>query len=103
MGYPSVCQQQMEKSIITTYNISQLYQKPYPAWDPDYTTTFATRFRLTPLIDDYNPTYIDPDNGRDPYWETEMYNQELLHFQYVQEDIENNNTTFHENPPITHI
>ena len=103
MGYPSVVwQQQMEKVIITTYNNTHLFQKPIPVWDTDYTTTFTTRFRPIPLMDDYNPTYIDPDFGRDPYWDTELYTQDLLQFQYVRDDIEHYNKTAHENPLITH-
>ena len=103
MGYPSVVwQQQMEKATIITYNNTHLFQKPIPVWNPDYTTTFTTRFRPIPLIDDYNPTYINPDYGRDPYWDTEIYNQDLLQFQYVLDDIEHYNKTVHENTPITH-
>ena len=103
MGYPSVVwQQQMEKATIITYNNTHLFQKPIPVWDPDYTTTFTTRFRPIPLIDDYNPTFIDPDYGRAPYWDTEIYNQDLLQFQYVLDDIEHYNKTVHENPQITH-
>ena len=103
MGYPSVVWlQQMEKAIIVTYNNSHLYQKPIPVWDPDYTTTFITRLRPIPLIDDYIPTYIDSDYGRNPSWDTEIYNQDLLQFQYVLDDIEHYKTTVHENPPITH-
>ena len=103
MGYPSVVwQQQMEKATIITYNNTHLFQKPIPVWDPDYTTTFTTRFRPIPLIDDYNPTYIDPDYGRDPYWDTELYNQDSLQFQYVLDVIDLYNRTVHENPPITH-
>ena len=92
----------MDKAIIITYNNTHLFQKPIPPWDHDYTTTFNTRFRPIPLIDDYNPTYIDPDYGRDPYWDTELYNQDLLQFQYVLDDIDHYNRTVHENPPITH-
>ena len=103
MGYPSVVwQQQMEKATIITYNNTHLFQKPIPVWDPDYTTTFTTRFRPIPLIDDYNPTYIDPDYNRDPYWDTELYNQDSLQFQYVLDDIDHYNRTVHKNPPITH-
>ena len=84
MGYPSVVrQEQMEKAIIITYNITHLFQKPIPVWDPDYTTAFTTRFRPIPFVDDYNPTYIDQDYGRDPYWDTELNKQDLLQFQYV--------------------
>ena len=69
MGYPSVVccwQQQMDKTIIITYNDTYLFQKSNPVWDPDYTPTYTTRFRPIPLIDVYNPTYINPDCGRDP-------------------------------------
>ena len=103
MGYPSVVwQQQMEKAIIITYKNTHLFQKLIPFWDPDYTTTFTTRFRFIPLVDDYNPTYTDPDYGRDPYWYPELYNQDLLQFPYVLDDIENYNKTVHGNTPITH-
>ena len=103
MGYPSVVwQQQMEKATIITYNNTHLLQKPIPVWDPDYTSAFTSRFRPIPLVDDYNPTYIDPDYGRDPYWDTELYNQDLLQFQYVIDDIELYNRSVHDNPPITH-
>ena len=54
------------------------------------------------MIDDYNPTFIDPDYGRDPYWDIEIYNQDLLQFQYVLDDIAHYQTTVHESPPITH-
>ena len=91
----------MEKATIVTYNNTHLYQKPIPDWDPYYTATFNTQFIPIPLIDDYNPTYMDPDYGRDPYWDNEIYNQDLLQFQKVINDIEHYNTTVHENPPIT--
>ena len=77
-----------------------MFQKPILVWDPDYTTTFTTRF--IPIVDDYSPTYIDPDYDRDPYWDTELYNQDLLQFQYVLDDVEHYNKTVHKNPPITH-
>ena len=83
-------------------NNTHLFQNPILVWDPDYTATFTSRFRPIPLIDDYNPTYIDPDYGRDPYWDTKIYNQDLLQFQYVIDDIEHYNKTVHENPPVTH-
>ena len=103
MCYPSVVRhQQMEQAIIIAYNNTHLFQKPIPVWVPDYTTTITTRFRPIPLIDDYNPTYIDPDYGRNPYWDTEIYNQDLLQFRYVTDDFEHYNKTVHENPPITH-
>ena len=47
------------------------------------------------------PTYIDPDYGRDPSWDTLIYNQDLLQFQHVLDFIELYNKSAHENPPIT--
>ena len=91
-----------KKPSLFIYNNTHLYQKLIPVWDRDWTTTFRTRFRPIPLIDDYNPTYIDPDYGRDPYRVTEIYTQDLLQFQYVLDDIEHYKTTVHENPPRTH-
>ena len=103
IGYPSnVWQQQMEKAVNITYNNTHWSQKPILVWDPDYKTTFTTRFRPIPSMDEYNPTYIDPDYGRDPYWDTEIYYQELSQFQYALDDIKHYKTTVHENPPITH-
>ena len=59
-----------------------------------------TRFSPIPRIDDYNPTYIDPDYGRDPYWDTAIYNQVLLQFLQVLDDIELYNKPAHENSPF---
>ena len=78
-------------------------QKPSPIWDPGYTTNFTTRFRPIPFIEDYNPTYIiDPDYGRDPHWDTGVYNQDLLQFQQVVDDIELYQGSAYRNPRTTH-
>ena len=99
---PHQTKMSQKTNTIITYNNTHLLQKPIPVWDPDYTSAFTSRFRPIPLVDDYNPTYIDPDYGRDPYWDTELYNQDLLQFQYVIDDIELYNRSVHDNPPITH-
>ena len=39
-----------------------------------------TTIRPVPLIDNYNPYYLDPDFGFDPYWDIQIYNQHYLHF-----------------------
>ena len=79
LRYPSdVWQQQMEKVTFITYSNTHLYQKPNPVWEPDHTTNFTTQFKPIPRIDDYNPTYIDLDYGRDSHWDTETYNQNLI-------------------------
>ena len=40
----------------------------------------TTSTRPIPLIDNYNPYYLDPDFGFDPYWDIQIYNQYHLHF-----------------------
>ena len=55
-----------------------------------------------PLIDNYIPTYIDPEYRRDPYWDTEIYNRYLLQFQHVLDDIELYQRIIDENPPVPH-
>ena len=75
------------KTTLITYKNTHLYQKPVPVRDPGFTISFTTRFKPIPPIDDYNPTYIDPNYGRYPYWDTEINNQVLLQFHYVLDDI----------------
>ena len=46
----------------------------------EYTKNFETQFRPLPSIEDYNPQYIDPDYGKDPYWDEEVYDKQNLQF-----------------------
>ena len=48
--------------------------------DMDYTAAFETRFRPLQLIEGYNPHYIDPEYGVDPYWNISLYDQRILQF-----------------------
>ena len=41
---------------------------------------FEIQFRPLPLIEDYSPQYIDPDYGKDPYWDDELYDKQNLQF-----------------------
>ena len=79
-----------------------MYQITIPVWNPNFTTNFNSQFRPNPLIDDYNPAYINPAYGSDPYWDTELYNQDLLQFQHVLDDIELYKKSANEIPPKTH-
>ena len=95
MGYPSVvCSRWRKLSLL--HITTSICTKIQFLCDTDYTTIFTNRFRPIPLIDDYNPTYFDADYGRDPYWDTENYTQDLLQFQYVLDDIEHYQRTVHE-------
>ena len=79
-GPPSVFwQQQMEKTYIKTYKQVQ-NDRPDRYYDFDYTKDFETQFRVLPLVEDYNPHYIDPEYGNDPYWDHETYDKRTLHF-----------------------
>ena len=92
----------MEKATIVTYNNTHLYQKPIHLWDTDQTTTFTTDSGPFPLsMSTMQPTLTDRDYGRYPYWDTEIYKQHLLQFQYVLDDIEHYQRTVHEDPPLT--
>ena len=73
-----------------------------PQWDTDYTKTFLTNFRPLTLVEDYNPQYIDPQYGCDPYWDETLYDQHQLQFRQVLEDIQAYLQHESENPPYTH-
>ena len=79
-GIPSVVwQQQMEKGYIKTYKAVHI-DRPRRYYDMDYTKNIETQFRPLPLLEDYNPQYIDPDYGIDPYWDDELYDKQNLQF-----------------------
>ena len=79
-GTPSVVwQQQMEKAYIKTYKMVH-NNCPDRYYDMDYTAAFETRFRLLQQIEGYDPHYIDPEYGVDPYWENSLYDQRKLLF-----------------------
>ena len=80
---PSVVwQQQMEKAYIKTYKAVH-NDRPDRYYDMDYTENLETQFRPLPLIEDYNPQYIDPDYGKDPYWDDELYDKQNLQFEVM--------------------
>ena len=61
-----VWQQQMEKAFIKTYKMVH-NDRPDRYYDMDYTAAFDTRFRRLQQIEGYDPHYIDPEYGVDPY------------------------------------
>ena len=79
-GIPSVVwQQQIEKAYIKTYKAVHI-DRPDQYYDMDYTKNFETQFQPLPLIEDYNSQYLDPDYGKDPYWDDELYDKQNLQF-----------------------
>ena len=67
----------MEKAYIKTYEVVNS-DWPDRYYDMDYTKDFET----LQLIEDYNPQYKDPEYGKDPYWEDELYDKENLQFRH---------------------
>ena len=79
-GIPTVVwQQEMEKAYIRTYKIVH-NDRPDRFYEIDYTNDFETQFRPLPLIEGYHPQYLDPEYGKDPYWDDELYDRQNLRF-----------------------
>ena len=79
-GIPTVVwQQQMEKACIRTYKIVH-NDRPDRFYEIDHTKDFETQFRPLPLLEDYPPQYPDPEYGKDPYWDDELYDRQNLQF-----------------------
>ena len=79
-GIPTVVwQQQIEKACIRTYKIVH-NDRPDRFYEIDHTKDFETQFRPLPVIEDYHPQYHDPEYGKDPYWDDELYDRQNLQF-----------------------
>ena len=79
-GTPSlVWPQQMEKAYIKTYKEVH-NDRPDRYNDFDYTKEFETQFRPLQLIEEYTTQYIDPEYGKDPYLDDELYDKQNLQF-----------------------
>ena len=80
-GIPSVVwQQQMEKAYIRRYNSMHIIHKTFPTYEYDYTDNFGTYFRPLPEVVAYDPYFVDPQYGFDPYWDEEVYDQDKLEY-----------------------
>ena len=78
-GIPSVVwQQQMEKAYIRRYNNMHIIHKTLPTYEYDYTDNFDTHFRPLPEVVAYDPYFVDPQYGVDPYWDEELHDQDKL-------------------------
>ena len=78
-GTPSVVwQQQMEKAYTRRYKNMLKSHKTLPTYEYDYADNFDTRFRPLPEVVTYDAYFVDPQNGLDPYWNEELYDQDKL-------------------------
>ena len=76
IGIPSIVwQQQMENACIKAYNETNIDQRDPIYWENDLTTHFQTTFRPISLVECYDPYYEDPQFGRGPYWDEELYDR----------------------------
>ena len=70
----------MEKAYIRRYNNFHIIHKIFPTYKYDYTDNFDTHFRPLPEVVAYDPYFVDPQYGLDPYWDEEIYDREKLEY-----------------------
>ena len=70
----------MEKAYIRRYNNMHIIQKTLPTSKFDDTDNFDTHFRPLPEVVAYDPYFVDPQYGFDPYWDEEKYDQDKLEY-----------------------
>ena len=79
-GTPStVWQQQMEEAYTATQYIINS-DHPHLYRRNSHTKDSETQFRPLQTVEDYNPHYYDPEYGRDPYWDDDIYDKQNLQF-----------------------
>ena len=57
-----------------------IIHKTLPTFEYDYTDNFDTQFRPLAEVVAYNPYFVDPQYGFDPYWDEEIYDQDKLEY-----------------------
>ena len=75
----TVWQQQMEEAYTETQYIINS-DHPYLYRRNSHTKDSETQFRPLQTVEDYNPHYYDPEYGRDPYWDDDIYDKQNLQF-----------------------
>ena len=70
----------MEKAYIRRFNNMFMIHKTLPTNEYDYTNNFDTHFRPLPEVVAYDTYFVDPQYGLDPYWDKELYDQEILKY-----------------------
>ena len=57
-----------------------IIHKEFPTYEYDITDNFDTYFRPLPEVVAYDPYFVDPQYGFDPYWDEEIYDQDKLEY-----------------------
>ena len=79
-GKPStVWQQQMANARLETQYIIHS-DHPYLYRRTSHDNDSENHFRFLQTVEDYNPQYYDPEYGKDPYWDEELYDKTNLQF-----------------------
>ena len=79
-GMPStVWQQQMDNARMETQYLIHS-DHPYLYRRNSNRNDSETQFRPLQIIEDYNPQYYDPEYGKHPYWDDELYDKSNLQF-----------------------
>ena len=79
-GTPStVWQRQMVEACTQTQYIIHR-DHPYLYRRNNLTKDSETQFRPLQTVEDYNPQYYDPEYGKDPYWDDDLYDKHNLQF-----------------------
>ena len=55
-----------------------MIHKTFPTYKHDYTEDFDTQFRPLAIVVAYQTNSVDPQYGRDPYWNEDLYDQHHL-------------------------
>ena len=75
----TVWQQQMDNARMETQYIIHS-DHPYLYRRNSQDKDSETYFRPLQTVEDYDPQYYDPEYGKDPYWDNELYDQTNLQF-----------------------
>ena len=70
----------MEKAYIRRYSNMHIIHKILPTYEYDYTDNFDTQIRPLPEINAFDAYFVDPQNGFEPYWDEELYDQDKLEY-----------------------
>ena len=57
-----------------------IIHKTLPTYEHDYTDNFNFHFRPLPEVVTYDPYFVYPQYGHDPYWDEETYDQDKLEY-----------------------
>ena len=57
-----------------------IIHKTLPIYEYDYTDKFDTHFRPLPEVVAYDPYFIDPQYGLNPYWDEKIYDRDKLEY-----------------------